>query len=490
MQTAQTAAIERLLQDGQPRAALAAVRELRAAGTVPAWRVEELFAACFRLLGDAEGAAAALYHAAQADIYLRQQREHYSGYLFALHYLPGLTARALAQQHLTYGALYREQVTLPPRPLVPHDRLRIGYLAPQFCDSAAARFYAAMLTALPQKQFDLYLYALTARQDGFTAQMQQLGTYRDLAGQSLAVAAEAIRADEVDILVDLGGHTAGGVTLMVMAYRPVPVQLTALGWFDTTGLPAVDGLLTDAVLDPPAQTTPAFFTEHLCYLPQTSFCFTPTAAMQAARQKMLAEAYAPASAEGVVFGCLQNFLKINAAVLACWRQILAQLPTVRLVLQDVLPVPERAAALRERCLAAGLPAERLTVRPGRAEYLQDYAAIDVVLDTFPYPGGAMTTTALYLGRPVGTLAGDHHSARFGAAIVQAAGHAEWVAQDEAAYVALAVQLGRSQQAMRSARQALLRDLPQSPLMQQAAYGQHLAALYQRLWAAQLAPDSI
>ena len=459
---AQWQEIVALLQRGRTQAARAKLDGLR--GRVPAgeeWRLHELYGAVFHDLADAEGAAAAYSNAAQCDRFLRSQRQHYSSYLFALHYLPGLSAADLWQQHKFYQQLYRDEEILPPRQIVPHSRLRIGFIASDFCDSAAARFYEALVTGLDVRYAETYLYALEDEEDSFTHRLQGGGlVYRCLAGKNLQEMAEAIRWDEIDILVDLSGHTAGGLTLMVLAKKPAPVQLSAIGYFDTTGLAAVDGLLTDAILDP-SEDDGSFFSEELLYLPQ-AFCFTPNPAMERMRRQ-------PQRNGAVVYGCFQNGMKVNDEVLSLWRDILDLQSGARLIYQDTTRLPERRQALEKRLEKAGLPMERVEVRSGTDQYLEDYQEIDIMLDTFPYNGGAMTATALYMGVPVVTLRGGHHSARFGASLLTAAGYGEWIAEAPRDYVRMALQLA-ADRAFLTATQGNLRwEIEHSPLCDRQRY---------------------
>ena len=468
--------VRSLLAQGHTRQARSALDELRAAGQVPEdgqWRIHELYGAVFHDLADAEGVAAAYRNAALADQYLRSQREHYSNYLFALHYLPGISADALAQQMLSYQALYRGEEPLPPRGPVSHDRLRIGFLAPDFLDSSSARFYEPLLTGLDARVCAVYLYALSDRADAFTCRLQSTGlTWRSLQGMSVRQGAEAIRLDEIDILVDLAGHAAGGMTLMLLGQRPAPVQLCGIGWFDTTGLPAVDAFLTDAVMDPEAEA--GHFCEQLLRLP-TGFCFEPTAAMRECERQPVEDR------RPITFGSFQNFMKINQAVMECWRQILQSLPDSRLIVQDTTRLPERCQEMQARFECAGLPMERIEVRPGNDHYLADYQQLDIMLDSFPYPGGAATATALYMGVPVVALRGDHHSARLSASLLTAAGHPEWIAPTMGAYVRTALQLAYDRSGLQIIQQHLRQELEASLLMDRQQYCASFRQACHRLW---------
>lgn len=451
-----------LLQRGRTQLARERLDGLR--GQVPAeeeWRFHELYGAVFHDLADAEGVVAAYRNAAQCDRFLRSQRQHYSNFLFALHYLSGLTAADLWEQHNFYQQLYRDEERMPSRQLAPHSRLRIGFIAGDFCDSAAARFYEALVMGLDVRYAATYLYALEDEEDAFTHSLQGGGLiYRCLMGKNPVEMAEAIRWDEIDILVDLSGHTVGGETLMVLAKKPAPVQLSAIGYFDTTGLAAVDGLLTDAVLDP-SKNDRSFFREELLYLP-TAFCFTPNPAMQRIRRT-------PRPDRPVTYGSFQNGMKFNNEVLFLWRDILEMQSGARFILQDTTRLPERRQALEKRLEKAGLPMERVEVRLGTDNYLDDYPEIDIMLDTFPYNGGAMTATALYMGVPVVTLRGNHHSARFGASLLTAAGYGEWIAESPHDYVRLALQLAADRSFLAATQENLRWEIEHSPLCDRRSY---------------------
>ena len=299
--------------------------------------------------------------------------------------------------------------------------------------------------------------------------------YHALANLSIEEQAERIRADEIDVLVDLGGHTDGGMTLMVLAHRPAPVQISGIGWFATTGVPFVDGFLTDDVLSPAG--TEEFYSEELLRLPH-AFHFTPDAAMQAS-----AVAERPADAP-VTFGVFQNFMKINEECLKVWGRILKKLPQAQLILQDAaVDSPLRVTTILEMIEGLKLPAKRIFVRTGKRDYLGDYGDIDITLDTFPYTGGASTATALYMGVPVVSLRGEtHHASRLGAAMLTAAGKSAWIAEDARAYENLAVRMAEDIAAVRASRATLRAEVEKSALMDRASYLSAVTDAIERIWA--------
>ena len=577
------AKVRALLARGEAEQALAALKALVAeapADLFPrgAWRVHELFGAAFRLLADAEGCAQAAYEAALADRVLRSQREHVSGYLFALHYLPGVTAEQMAAAIFAGAQVYTGTVENAPsqtdggallsssaaspfgggaehreaegahrletekiaqttadgqKAFVPEageaadgeieqretkkgvsaslvpSKIRVGFLAPDFLDSAAARFYAALLD-LPREAFAVFCYSLSAAEDEFTARVRARTTYRVLGTEDFDAAAEAIRADGLHVLVDLGGHTAGGHTLAVLAAikegrgqdlasargqeqgtthflkdaskaaaqtaetapslaasstAPSPTVVEAVGWFDTTGVSGVDYFLTDAVTD--GAGAERYFSEKLLRL-SSAWCFTPSLAMAVVRTGTVGRKEV-AAARPVLLGCFGNFLKITDEVLVVWAEILRRAPRARLILQDTMCVPSRVRALAARAEAAGLPLARVRIRMGTEHYLSELVRLDLMLDTFPYPGGGMTATAIYLGVPVLTLAGTRHSARLGVSLLTAAGLPELVAADRAAYIEKAVQLASNAEALPSLRCGLAEKVRASRLCDRSSY---------------------
>ena len=243
------------------------------------WQVHELFGACFHDFGDAEGAAQAYLQAARSDRFLRSQRQHFSGYLFALHYLPQIPDEEMARQNLACGSLYRDVTPFPLRGEGRQGKIRVGYLAPSFSEQAAARFYEVMLMEYDRAAFEVFCYSMAPSEDAFAeAARKQAEGWRVLPELEPEKAARIIHQDGIDILVDLGGHSEGGMTLAVMAYHPAKVQVSGIGWMDTTGLPAMDYLLADGHLVPEG-CHEEYFSERLLRL-DYAFCWRPTGEMR------------------------------------------------------------------------------------------------------------------------------------------------------------------------------------------------------------------
>lgn len=371
------------------------------------WRVYEKRGAEFYILGDAEGAAQAYFEAARADTILRKQREHWSNYIFALHYLPQATAQNFYDAAQVYNELYRD---VKPLKLLPRKagKIHVAYISPSFVESSAARFYEALLTEYDREKFYVTAWDLSERADSFTAKIRRSvdGCF-NISETSFEEAAQAIRDSGADILFDLGGHTAGGETLEVAAYRPARVQVSGVGYFDTTGLSAIDYFLTDNFLAG-SQTK---FTEKILAV-ENAFAFTPSEKMIHARENLNRRV------KNFAYGCLNNFMKITDGYLSGVKKILAENPGAKILFRDTTPLESRKNYLLERIGNAGIELERVEVRTGANDFLSDYAEVDLILDTAPYNGGFMTALALFMGVAVSTRAGELHHSRIGADLVR------------------------------------------------------------------------
>ena len=466
--------IRRHLDAGEVREAFAMLKELKDHASEELrerdmWRVHELFGACFHDLGDPEGAAQAYLQAAQSDRFLRSQRQHFSSYLFALHYLPSISPEEMAWQNLTYGSLYRDQEPLPLKAVERRGRRRLGYLAPSFSEQASARFYETMLTTYDRECFEVFCYSMETVEDAFAKTLgEQVDGWRLLSQEDLEGAASIIREDGVDILFDLGGHSEGGVTLMVMAYHPGRVQVSGIGWLDTTGLPAMDYLLADDVL----AAYEGLFSERILRLPH-AFCWKPTTALESLRREPRKKG------SPIRLGCFNNFMKVTEEMLRLWGTILDELPGATLLLQDVTTHPARQEEMRRRLGEAGLSG-RAEVRCASPGYLRQLQEIDIALDTYPYTGGGMTAAALYMGTPVVALEGDRYGSRFGACLLRSAELPELIAGSPEEYAAKAVALAGDEDRLASLQMSLRQRMEASPLMDGEGYMRSLEAAYRRI----------
>ncbi len=388
----------------------------------------------------------------------------HSNLLLALNYLPDMPPADVAAEHRRWAELHAPPAATPqparPASAAPPNRLRIGYLSPDFNHHAVAYFIEPVLAAHDRGRCEIFCYANVKHHDRFTARLQSHAEHwRDLARLDDAAAADLIRADDLDLLIDLAGHTAGH-RLPVLARRPARAQATWLGYPNTTGLAAVDFRFTDAVSDPPG-TTEHLHTEKLVRLPGPFSCYRPD-------DDAPAVGILPADARGTVtFGCFNHLAKLTPAVLALWTELLRALPDSRLFLKSRgLGDPDVAGRLRGTFAAAGIAPERICCNGDElsvADHLALYHEVDVALDPFPYNGTTTTCEALWMGVPVVTLAGRVHAARVGASLLTHVGLADWIAATPSDYVRIAVAAASDRRRLADLRAGLREQMRRSPL---------------------------
>lgn len=409
-----------------------------------------------------------------------QQRRLCSNYLMYLHYVPGVSDAQMLAAHRQYATLLSE---VRPRVYTQAERQRrarkrrlcIGYLSPDCYEHIVTNFAVQLYAGYDRERFTVRLYNTGAVHNEVTDWLASLvDGYTELHGLYGQAAADRIAADDVDILVDLAGHTEGGRDLVTMAYRSAPVQVSGLGYFDTTGLPQVDYFLTDVYCTPRGGT--GGFIERPLRLPHSHFCYTPKEDMRHAVRPW--HLHTP-----VVFGSFNNFRKINLPLLMLWREILQQVPGSRLLLRHTTADPYQIERVQRLVLAAGLPMARVRIEAGTpgAAYLDRYQDIDIALDTYPYPGGGTTCEALYMGVPVVTRYGTRHGTRFGLSLLTNAGLGELAAPTDEAYIHTAVALARDAELITALHHNLRAMLQHSPLMDAKGYVHDVEAAYTQIW---------
>lgn len=389
-----------------------------------------------------------------------------SARLVELEYMGELPRAALFAEHRRFAKAAGERRTAAPaRPAAAGGRpLRVGFLSPDLHRHSVAYFLEPLLAHADRARCELYLYYDNDRPDDVSQRLQDAAArWRGVAGLNDDVLEKLIRSDRPDVLVDLAGHT-GKNRLPLFARRLAPVQLTYLGYPDTTGLENMDYRLVDAVTDPEGEAD-RFCSERLVRFSSCAWTYLPP-------KEAPAPGPAPASAgAGPTFGCFNNLSKITDECLAAWGQVISQTPGSRLLLKGVgLSTESFQNFWRKRCEGAGLSAERVELVERSADlagHLALYGKVDVALDTFPYHGTTTTCEAMWMGVPVVTLAGDRHACRVGVSLLQAVGHPEWIATDWKSYVATASRLGAEAGASAEPRVALRQRLSQSIILDHA-----------------------
>ncbi|MCC6474931.1 MAG: tetratricopeptide repeat protein [Burkholderiales bacterium] len=357
----------------------------------------------------------------------------------------------------------------------PDRVLRVGYLSGDFFAHAVSWFVEPVLAGHDRRRFAVYCYNNSAYADATTERLSKYpAAWRSVSALDDGALCERIRADRIDILVDLSGHTARN-RLAALARRPAPIQMTWLGSRATSGMAQIDFRLSDAVVDPPGISEP-WYVERILRLPDSQWCFAPP-------EDCPDPGPLPMRAAGhVTFGSFNQFEKINEGVVTAWSRILHGVPGARLL---VASVPN--GRLRERFLAAwarhGIGAERLdlTGYTTRAEFQALHRRADIALDPFPCNGATTTCESPWMGLPVVVLEGDWGVARAGASILGAAGLREWIARSADAYVRCAVEAAREPQALARLRAQMRERLLASALMDGARFVRGLEECLRGAW---------
>ena len=408
----------------------------------------------------------------------------HSNRLYVLHLIPEFDPATIFQEHLAW---YRRHAAPLSYEIPQHSnpgaagsdrRLKIGYVSPDFRQHSVGFFLLNLLANHAPAAVEVFCYSDAARPDAATARFQQAAHHwKPVVGVADAQLAQIIIQDQIDILVDLAGHTAGN-RLLVFARKPAPIQVSYCGYPDTTGLATMDYRFTDAYADPPG-TTEQFHSEQLVRLPRCFLCYAPPADGPEVGP-------VPAAAGGrITFGSFNSISKLSDATVAMWSAVLSAVPNSRLMIksQGLAGAPARQQVL-ERFAARGIAADRLELH-GRiaspAGHLELYHQIDIALDTYPYHGTTTSCEAMWMGVPVVTLAGKTHASRVGVSLLSNVGLEQLIAQTPEQYVQIAADLAKDLAALSVLRSALRSRLAASPLLDGSGLAREVEAAYRVMW---------
>ena len=404
-----------------------------------------------------------------------------------LNYAPDMQPADIFASHEHFGQQFERPIARFARRAGENKNsarpLRIGYVSPDFRQHSVAHFIEPVLAAHDKKKFEVFCYYNDTVSDDTTLRIQSLVPHwRVIAELSDHIAARKVQEDQIDILVDLAGHTNRN-SLMMFARKPAPVQVTWLGYPNTTGFSCMDYRITDALCDPVGMTD-SLHTEKLIRLPDCFSCFTPPA------QSPTIGALPARNGGEIMFGSFNYFIKMNEQVIETWARILARVANSRLTLkyrslnsESVQTVVRTAFAkhgvTRERLVLLGNDASQL-------DHLARYNSIDIALDPFPYNGTTTTCDALWMGVPVIALAGRTHVARVGVSQLTNIGLSELIAADVDSYVDIAVALANDLPRLTQLRGSLRERMKTSPLMDAPRFTRNLERAFHEMWLTHLA----
>ncbi len=414
----------------------------------------------FYLAGDARTAAENLRDASALTDNIERAAELFSKHLFFSNYnQPADKSVALA-----YNDFFADVKPLADN-LSSGEKIRVGYISPDFRQHAVANFVKPLLSDFDAENFSVAVYQ-TGRSDSVTAKLKSKKIlWRDLSRVDADSAAKIIHADKIDILVDLSGHTQNSC-LPILARKPAPIQICAIGYTATTGLNAVDYFLSDNICADDKN-----FAEKILRVEGCHLCYAPIFKMPAAIH---------AENNSVIFGSFNNFAKVTDAVLELWREILASVENSRLVIKNkICSIPDGREIVMRRL--KDFPRDRIELRPYSRDYLEQYREIDIALDTFPYNGGVTTCEALFMNVPVISLRGNSHGSNFGASILTAAGCQEFIAENPADYIKKAVELARQKDLLADYHKNLREKILASQLTDGRKYMRGLEKIYRQIY---------
>ena len=358
----------------------------------------------------------------------------------------------LLDEHINWGKVVGQSITPISEfsnSLETKRKLKIGYVSGDFREHAVMKFFEPVIRSHHRDQFEIYCYSEVEIEDDVTKRIQGYAdVWRPTRGLSNKQVADLVHADQIDILVDLAGHT-GDNRLIAFAHKPAPIQATWLGYPNTTGLPQVDYRITNNIQDPIGSRN--FHVEQLVRLQYGSDCFCePTDAPTVTPLPAMTNGF-------VTFGSLQRPRKISAEVLQLWARVMHQIPNSRLLLFHTHYLNSRQKKdFSEQLVSLGIEESRFEIRHEIEgdSYLGVYNSIDIALDVFPWNGGTTSRESLWMGVPIIGLLGDSRSSRATAAVLHLALLDELIAKTKDQYVEIATELANDIDRMSTLRSTM------------------------------------
>lgn len=402
-----------------------------------------------------------------------------SGELLALTFSDEIPSEDLFAKHRAFGV--RLENAYPPRfePFQnnrdPERRLRIGYVSGDFYRHPVALFTAPLFERHDRKAYEIYCYSVGARVES-NPMKGLVDHWREAASMSHAELAETINSDSIDILVDLSGHS-GQSRLAVIAQQPAPVQVSWLGYLNTTGTTRIQYRLCDRHSDPPGLADP-FHTESLYRLPHSQWCYRPLISVDGSNTL-------PFRLNGyITFGSFNQVTKLSPSIRGLWADILRRLPNSRLLIAGV-PEGHTQDILLEYFENCGIGRTRIAVAPRVAlqDYFRLFDSVDMALDSAPYSGGTTSCDALWMGVPVLTVPGSRSVSRSTASILSTVGLGEWIASSPEDYVQRALRFAAEDARLAELRQTLRQRMRESPLMDEFRFARDIEDAYRHMWRA-------
>lgn len=404
-----------------------------------------------------------------------------SNYLFNLHYDYDEKSENIFMEHKEWARLYAEQLYSQILPFNnikdPNKQLRVGFVSADFRRHPIGYFIEYIFKNYNKQKFKFYGYCNTKIVDDLSNILKQsVDEWRVVYALDDANLAQLIRADNIDILIDLSGHTAGN-RLLTFARKPAPIQASWIGYFNTTGLSSIDYYISDNFHIPKSQEK--YFIEKIYRLPDCYLCYSPPSYMP----EMLDEPPSVITKE-ITFGCFNHPAKINDDVIEVWARILNQLPNAKLFLKVKIPNKNIIEdEFKRRFVRFGVNPEKIEIcgwSPHK-QMLKEYNKIDIALDPFPYPGGLTSCETLWMSIPIITLCGELPVSRQTALFLNIIGAEELIAYDKDSYVEKAVNLAKDSGRLSHYRKNIRKMMENSPLVDAKAFSINLEKALLSMW---------
>jgi predicted O-linked N-acetylglucosamine transferase (SPINDLY family) len=424
----------------------------------------------------------------EAEIYFRRVLQitpdnckAYSNLLLNMNYNSRHNPQDIFSEHLLFAKKFAEPLSSAISPHTnerePNRRLRIGYVSHDFRRHPVAYFIEPVLVAHSREHFEVFCYSDVSVPDDVTRRIQGYSDHwQSIVGMSDERVAESIKKDNIDILIDLAGHTANN-RMLLFARKPAPIQVSWIGYLATTGLSTIDYKIVDNYTDPIGKTE-QFYTEKLIRLPENSLCYLPD------RDSPEVEPLPALSTGHITFGSFNNFAKVTPEVFTLWARVLNELPDSRLILKgnsfsDKTTSQRAINMFTER----GISAERITLLlwDPSPKHLESYNQVDIGLDTFPFNGATTTCEALWMGVPVITLTGTAYHSRAGISLLANVGLLELIAKTHDEYIGIAINLASDIEKLQLLRKSLRDRMSHSPLTDAKRFTANLEMCYRKMW---------
>ena len=405
--------------------------------------------------------------------------EAYSNLLFTINYIQSRSIDEALQEAKQFGLIVSNR-SIPKFTAWNFNskasKIRVGFISGDLKNHPVGYFTEGLIKNFNKDLFEIISFPTIIKSDDLTIRIKPyFKEWIPIYGKTDLEAATIIYSQNIQILIDLSGHSAKN-RLPVFSYKPAPVQITWLGYFATTGLPEMDYILGDPYVTP--QSEVSHFSEKIRQLPETYLCFSPP-------NEQVFISPLPALENGfITFGCFNNLSKMGNVVVKNWASILKAVPNSKLFLKTKqLGDAKVVAEVFSRFAVYDITPDRLVIEgySPRGDLLVAYNRVDIALDPFPYPGGTTSVEALWMGVPVLTLKGDRFLSHVGESIASNVGNTDWIAINQNDYVAKAVEFSNNLQYLSTMRNRLRHTVLQSPLFDSQHFANNFSKVLQEIW---------